>query len=149
VIFTLIAKWPVARWYLLVIGGALGPVAALFSVCGMGIFYLTLKAGGRKLAFTAATLLAVMMLIGSSYHAVFTVFGFASKVGDQRRAKLSWRRSPACETHIVSHVRERPGRNGLGVICSGFGRKRGFPAGYFCFFRRPFRWPATYFAACS
>jgi hypothetical protein len=68
---------------LLVIGGALGPVAALFSACGMGIFYLTLKSGGRKLAFTAATLLAAMMLIGSSYHAVFTVFGFAYKVGEQ------------------------------------------------------------------
>jgi hypothetical protein len=68
---------------LLVIGGAIGPVAALFSACGMGIFYLTLKSGGRKLAFTAATLLAVMMLIGSSYHAVFTVFGFASKVAER------------------------------------------------------------------
>jgi hypothetical protein len=31
---------------LLVIGGALGPVAALFSAFGMGIFYLTLKSGG-------------------------------------------------------------------------------------------------------
>jgi hypothetical protein len=68
---------------ILVVGGTLGPVAALFSAFGMGIFYLTLKSGGRKLAFAAATLLAVMMLIGSSYHAVFTVFGFASKVGEQ------------------------------------------------------------------
>jgi hypothetical protein len=66
----------------LVVGGALGPAAALFSAFGMGIFYLTLESAGRKLAFTAAVLLAVMMLIGSSYHAVFAVFGFASKVAE-------------------------------------------------------------------
>jgi hypothetical protein len=67
----------------LVIGGALGPVAALFSALGMGIFFLTLELGGRKLAATSAVLLAVMMLIGGSYHAVFTCFGFASKVAEQ------------------------------------------------------------------
>lgn len=66
----------------LVIGGALGPVAALFSAFGMGIFYLTLESGGRTLAASTAGLLAVMILIGSSYHAVFTVFGFASKVAE-------------------------------------------------------------------
>jgi hypothetical protein len=66
----------------LVIGGALGPVAALFSAFGMGIFYVTLKSASRKPAFGAAVLLAMMMLIGGSYHAVFTVFGFASKVTD-------------------------------------------------------------------
>ena len=66
----------------LVLGGALGPVAAIFSAFGMGIFYVALEASGRKLAFAAAVLLALMMLIGSSYHAVFTVFGFASKVAE-------------------------------------------------------------------
>jgi hypothetical protein len=73
------AERPVAE---LVIGGALGPVAALFSAFGIGIFYLTLESGGRKWAFATAVLLAVMMLIGSSYHAVFTIFGFASKVAE-------------------------------------------------------------------
>jgi len=73
----------------LIIGGALGPVAALFSALGMGIFYLALEPAGRQLAATAAVLLAVMILIGSSYHAVFTVFGFASKVADpETRATL-------------------------------------------------------------
>jgi hypothetical protein len=67
----------------LLIGGALGPIAALFSAFGMGVFYLTLESGGRKLAFAAAVLLAVMILIGGSYHAVFTCFGFASKVAEQ------------------------------------------------------------------
>lgn len=74
------AERPVAQ---LVIGGALGPVAALFSAFGMGTFYLTLKSASRKLACAAATLLAVTILIGASYHAVFAVFGFASKVMDQ------------------------------------------------------------------
>jgi len=48
----------------------------------MGIFYLTLESGGRKLAIMASLLLAVMILIGGSYHAVFTVFGFAARVAD-------------------------------------------------------------------
>lgn len=74
------AERPLAQ---LVIGGALGPVAALFSAFGMGIFYLTLESGGQKLACTAAVLFAVMMLIGGSYHAVYTDFGFASKVAEQ------------------------------------------------------------------
>jgi len=77
--FRVMAERPVAE---LVIGGALGPLAALFSAFGMGIFYLALASGGRRLAFAASVLLAIMILIGSSYHAVFTVFGFASKVAD-------------------------------------------------------------------
>lgn len=67
---------------LLVLGGAMGPVAALFSSLGMGVFALTLEAAGRKPANTAALLLAVMMLIGGSYHAVYTCLGFASKLTD-------------------------------------------------------------------
>ncbi len=74
------AERPLAQ---LVLGGALGPVAAVFSAFGMGIFYLTLESAGQKLACTAVVLFAVMMLIGGSYHAVYTVFGFASKVADQ------------------------------------------------------------------
>jgi hypothetical protein len=66
----------------LVIGGALGPVAALFSAFGMGVFFLTLKPASERLASAAAVLLAVMMLIGASYHAVYTCFGFASKVAE-------------------------------------------------------------------
>jgi hypothetical protein len=67
----------------LVVGGALGPVAALFSSFGMGIFFWTLKPASRKLASAATLLLAVMILIGASYHAVYTCFGFASKVAEQ------------------------------------------------------------------
>jgi hypothetical protein len=74
------ARRPVVQ---LVIGGALGPVAALFSALGMGLFYLTLEPGNPKLAKSVAVLLAVMMLIGGSYHAIYTIFGFASKVTDE------------------------------------------------------------------
>jgi hypothetical protein len=63
-----------------IIGGAIGPVAALFSAFGMYIFFLTLDSAGRKLAAAAAGLLAVMMLVGGSYHALYTVFGFASRL---------------------------------------------------------------------
>jgi hypothetical protein len=66
----------------LVIGGALGPSAAILSAVGMGVFYLTLQSASRSLAGTTAILLAVMMLIGGSYHAVYTVFGFAAKIAD-------------------------------------------------------------------
>lgn len=66
----------------LVIGGALGPVAALLSAVGMGLFYLTLRGGSQRLALASALLLAVMMLIGGSYHAVYTVFGFTSRIAD-------------------------------------------------------------------
>ncbi len=67
---------------LLVLGGAIGPVASLFSALGMGIFALTLEPAGTKRANTAAVLLAIMMLIGGSYHAVYTCLGFASKLTD-------------------------------------------------------------------
>jgi hypothetical protein len=67
----------------LVIGGALGPIAALFSAIGVGLFYVALEPGSRPLAYAVGVLLAVMMLIGGAYHAVYTVFGFASKVADE------------------------------------------------------------------
>ena len=67
---------------LLVIGGAIGPVAALFSAIGMGVFGITLERGNKRTANVAAALLAIMMLIGGSYHAVYTCLGFASKVID-------------------------------------------------------------------
>lgn len=67
----------------LVIGGAIGPLAALFSALGMGNFYLTPESSDHKLARTVTALLAIMMLIGGTYHGVFTCFGFASKVEDQ------------------------------------------------------------------
>lgn len=66
----------------LVLGGALGPVAALFSALGMGLFYLAMESEFPKLAQAAALLLAIMMLTGGAYHAIFTVFGFASRVAD-------------------------------------------------------------------
>jgi hypothetical protein len=66
----------------LVLGGAIGPVAALFSALGMGMFALTLEPAGRKLADTVAILLAIMILIGASYHAIYTCLGFASKLAD-------------------------------------------------------------------
>lgn len=75
--FDQMARHSVAR---LVLGGAAGPVAALFSACGMGIFYWTLRSGDVRLASTAAALMAAMILIGGSYHAVFAVFGFGAKL---------------------------------------------------------------------
>ena len=68
---------------LLVVGGELGPIAALFSAFGMGIFYLTLAPAGKRPALLTTILLAIMILIGGSYHAVFTNFGFAAKVADE------------------------------------------------------------------
>ena len=65
-----------------IIAGALGPVAALFSAFGMGVFFLTIEPAGRRLAAAASALLAVMMLIGGSYHALYGCFGFAAKVTD-------------------------------------------------------------------
>ena len=67
----------------LIIGGALGPVAALFSALGMGIFYATAKPAGARLGGAASFLLASTILIGGAYHAVFTNFGFASKISDE------------------------------------------------------------------
>lgn len=77
--FAEMAKRPVA---LLVAGGALGPIASIFSAVGMGVFLLTLAPAGRRWAITASLLLAVTMLTGGSYHALFTCFGFAAKVAD-------------------------------------------------------------------
>ncbi|HEX5433853.1 MAG TPA: DUF6796 family protein [Candidatus Angelobacter sp.] len=67
----------------LVIGGTLGPVAAVFSAVGMGIFGLTLASANRRLAWAAAALLAIMMVIGGAYHAIYAVFGFAAKIGEE------------------------------------------------------------------
>ncbi|HVO62531.1 MAG TPA: hypothetical protein VMT53_16475 [Terriglobales bacterium] len=67
---------------LLVIGGAIGPVAALFSEIGRGVFGITLERGNKGTPNVAAALLAIMMLIGGSYHAVYTCLGSASKVID-------------------------------------------------------------------
>ena len=78
---------------LLVLGGAIGPVAALFSALGMGVFALTLEPASRKLANTAAILLAIMILIGGSYHAVYTCLGFGSKLTD-----------PTLREAILAHV---------------------------------------------
>jgi hypothetical protein len=66
----------------LLLGGAVGPIAAIFSAMGMGIFYVTAKAAGARLGAVASSLLAAMMLIGGAYHAVFTNFGFAARVSD-------------------------------------------------------------------
>jgi len=111
----------------LVVGGALGPVAALFSAFGMGIFYLTLKSANRKLAGAAGVLLAVMMLIGASYHAVFTVFGFASKVADQAtRATLIAQIASLRDT--ISYPMYVSGLAGTGLVYFlGLWRKTRFP----------------------
>ena len=67
---------------IIILAAALGPVAALFSAVGMGIFFLTLEPAGRRLAATAAALLAVMMLIGGAYHALYGCFGFTERIQD-------------------------------------------------------------------
>jgi len=66
----------------LVLGGSLGPIAGILYAMGMGIFYIKLAPGGKRLAGAGAGLLAITMLIGGAYHAVFTNFGFAAKVQD-------------------------------------------------------------------
>jgi hypothetical protein len=66
----------------LIAGGLLGPIASLFSAFGMLLFYLTLKPGSRRLACTASALLAAMILFGGSYHALYTVLGFASQASN-------------------------------------------------------------------
>src|SRR5258708_5402235 len=68
--------------WLLVLGGSLGPVAGILYCFGMGLFYVSLKPAGKRLAAVAALLLGATMLVGGSYHAVFATFGFASKVTD-------------------------------------------------------------------
>jgi hypothetical protein len=70
-----------------IVAGAIGPVAALFSAFGMGVFFIALEPAGRRLAATAAALLAVMMLIGGSYHALYGCFGFAAKIQDEALRK--------------------------------------------------------------
>jgi hypothetical protein len=79
------AERPLAK---LVIGGAIGPIAALFSAVGMGIFYLALESSGRKLACVVAVLFAVMVLIGGSYHALYAGFGFAAKTTQQTAREI-------------------------------------------------------------
>ena len=64
-----------------------------FSALGMGVFALTLEPASRKLANTAANLLAIMILIGGSYHAVYTCLGFGSKLTD-----------PTLREAILAHV---------------------------------------------
>ena len=66
----------------IVIGGLLGPIAAIFSGFGMGVFYLTTKSGSRRIALAITAALAIMMFTGGAYHAIYAVFGFASRVSD-------------------------------------------------------------------
>ena len=66
----------------IVVAGALGPVAALFSAVGMRVFFLALEPAGRRFAALASALLAMMMLFGGSYHALYGCFGFAARVAD-------------------------------------------------------------------
>ena len=73
---------------LLIAGGAIGPIAALFSAYGMGIFYWTLEPGSRKWARVTAALLAIMMLIGGAYHALYTCLGFAAKVTEKTTREM-------------------------------------------------------------
>jgi hypothetical protein len=75
--------------WMLVLGGSLGPIAGILYCLGMTLFYFLLKPAGERLAAAAAALLGVTMLVGGSYHAVFTTFGFAAKVSDlATRARL-------------------------------------------------------------
>ena len=60
----------------LMIGGALGPLAAIMYVIGCWHIYLALKPGGKTLAAIAFAGLAGMMIISGAYHAGFTNIGF-------------------------------------------------------------------------
>jgi len=59
----------------LMIGGALGPVAAILYVTGFWHVYLALKPGGKTLAAIAFVGFACMMIISGAYHAGFTNVG--------------------------------------------------------------------------
>ena len=59
----------------LMIGGALGPLAAIMYVIGCWQVYLALKPGGKTLAAIAFTGLGGMMIISGAYHAGFTNIG--------------------------------------------------------------------------
>ncbi|MEJ7578758.1 MAG: hypothetical protein WKF74_17315 [Pyrinomonadaceae bacterium] len=76
-----------ADWQLL-LGGAVGPVAAMFYAVGMSIFFLTLKSVNYRLAAFASLALAAMVLVGGAYHAVFTMYGFVGRVGNQIEREL-------------------------------------------------------------
>lgn len=76
-----------ADWQLL-LGGAVGPVAAMLYAVGMLIFFLTLKPVNYWLAAFASLALAAMALIGGAYHAVFTMYGFVGRVDDQTQRAL-------------------------------------------------------------
>jgi hypothetical protein len=112
---------------ILVAGGALGPIASIFSAAGMGFFFFTLASVNRKLALTSALLMAVTMLLGGSYHALFTCFGFAARVADE----------PTRETliHQVAGLRDTVGMilyaTGLSgtaiVYFLGFSRRAALP----------------------
>jgi Na+/H+-dicarboxylate symporter len=83
----------------LVIGSAIGHIAGVFSAIGTALFYLTLESEGRLLAFAAAVLLALMMIIEGVYHAVYTLFfAFSSQIADEpiRDALISLVRSLRC-----------------------------------------------------
>lgn len=75
--------------WMLILGGSLGPIAGIFYCLGMSVFYVLLRPAGERLAMAAAALLGATMLVGGSYHAVFTTFGFGSKIADAAvRARL-------------------------------------------------------------
>lgn len=122
--FAEMAKRPVP---ILIAGGAIGTIASIFSALGMGLFFFALAPAGRKLALAATLLLVVTMLLGGSYHALFTCFGFAAKVADE----------PTRETliHQIAGLRDTVGMTlyatGLSgtalVYWLGFSRQAAFP----------------------
>lgn len=99
----------------LVAGGAVGPIAALCSACGMAIFYFTLEPASAKLARASAALLAMTILIGGSYHALFAVFGFAQKIGDAslRQTLLS---QVALLRNTVGYAMYATGLSGIALV---------------------------------
>jgi hypothetical protein len=101
----------------LVLGGAIGPVAALFEALGMGLFALTLEPAGRRIANTVAILFAIMIIVGGSYHAVYTCLGFTSKLVDPTMRDAMLLQVTNLRTTIsYPDVRRRPHRDRAGVL---------------------------------
>ena len=63
----------------LIIGGVVGPLAGLLYALGSVMYYLAFQDHNRLLARMVTTLFVVMFVVGGSYHAVYTTYGF---VGD-------------------------------------------------------------------
>ena len=60
----------------LILGGVIGPIAGLFYVIGVYIFYTVFEFYNKRIAFTTWILFAIMFVFGGAYHSVYETYGF-------------------------------------------------------------------------